>query len=300
MKEFKGKNCLITGAASGIGRSFAMALAKEGMNLYITDINIEDLEKVKNEVVELGATVYSDKCDVSKFEDFKKISKDFYSKLGDLDLLINNAGIAIGGGIENLEIEDWKKVLDVNLWSIIYSLKVFVPRMIKKGSGHIVNVSSGSGLFANVVEPLPYITSKFAVVGLSEALFSRLKPYGINVSVICPTVIKTNIWKAAEIKVPPKLLEDFGKEKIERLYQELKNGIGNTGMSANRAVKKYIRGIKKNQLYVFDNESLKEILSMKGTDLQQFEKFLLEYRETSTKNMQDFFHKHGINIEDYR
>jgi len=300
MKELKGKNCLITGAASGIGRSFTIALAKEGMNLFITDINLEGLEKVKNEVVELGATVYADKCDVSKLEDFKVISENFYSKLGDLDLLINNAGIAIGGGIENLEIEDWKKVLDVNLWSIIYSLKVFVPRMIDKGSGHIVNVSSGSGLFANVFEPLPYITSKFAVVGLSEALFSRLKTYGINVSVICPTVIKTNIWKAAEIKKPPKLLEDFGKEKIERIYQELTDAIGNTGMSPDRAVKKYIRGIKKNQLYVFDNASLKEILSTKGTDLQQFEKFLVEYRETSTKNMQDFFHKHGINIEDYR
>jgi NAD(P)-dependent dehydrogenase (short-subunit alcohol dehydrogenase family) len=300
MKELNNKNCLITGAASGIGRSFALALAKEGMNLYITDINVEGLEKVKNEIEELGAKVYSDRCDVSKFEDFKTISKDFYSKLGDLDLLINNAGIAIGGGIENLEIEDWERVLGVNLWSIIYSLKVFVPRMIEKGSGHIVNVSSGSGLFANVFEPLPYITSKFAVVGLSEALFSRLKTYGINVSVICPTVIKTNIWNAAEIKLPPKLLEDYGKEKIENLYRKLTKGISNSGMSADRAVKKYISGIKKNQLYIFDNGSLLEILSLKGRDLHEFEKFLVGYRETSTKNMLDFFHKHGINIEDYR
>ena len=300
MKEFKGKNCLITGAASGIGRSFAIALAKEGMNLFITDINFEDLEKVKNEIENIGVKVHAGKCDVSIINDFKHTAEEFYAKLGDLDLLINNAGIAIGGGIENLEIEDWKRVLDVNLWSIIYSLKVFVPRMIEKGSGHIVNVSSGSGIFANVIEPLPYITSKFAVVGLSEALFSRLKTYGINVSVICPTVIKTNIWKAAEIKKPLKLLDDFGKEKIERIYQELTNGIGNSGMSADRAVKKYIRGIKKNQLYVFDNESLKPILSMKGTDLQEYEKFLLEIQETSTKNMLDFFHKHGINIEDYR
>lgn len=147
MKELKNKNCLITGASSGIGRSFALALAKEGINLFITDINVEGLEKVKTEIEELGATVYSDRCDVSKFEDFKKIAKNFYSQLGDVDLLINNAGIAIAGGIESLEIEDWKKVLDVNLMSIIYSLKVFVPRMVERGSGHIVNVSSGSGLF---------------------------------------------------------------------------------------------------------------------------------------------------------
>ncbi|KKN49600.1 hypothetical protein LCGC14_0641080, partial [marine sediment metagenome] len=136
MKELKNKNCLITGAASGIGRSFALALAKEGMNLYITDINVEGLEKVKNEVEELGAKVYSDRCDVSKFEDFEVVAKGFYSKLGDVDLLINNAGIAIAGGLKNLEIEDWKKVLDVNLWSIIYSQKIFIPRMLERGSGH--------------------------------------------------------------------------------------------------------------------------------------------------------------------
>jgi short-subunit dehydrogenase len=298
MKELKNKNCLITGASSGIGRSFALALAKEGMNLFITDINVEGLEKVKTEIEELGATVYSDRCDVSKFEDFKKIAKNFYSQLGDVDLLINNAGIAIAGGIESLEIEDWKKVLDVNLMSIIYSLKVFVPRMVEKGSGHIVNVSSGSGLFGSS-EPLPYITSKFAVVGLSEALFSRLKPAGINVSVIVPTIIKTNIWTTSEIKTSPKLLEDFGKEKIEKIYEELIGQISKSGMSSNRAVKKYIRGIKKDQLYIFDNKTLLEILALKGRDLQEYEKFLVDYQVTNTKNIVEYFHKHGINIEDY-
>ena len=298
MKELKNKNCLITGAASGIGRSFALALAKEGMNLYITDINVEGLKKVKAESEELGATVYSDMCDVSKFEDFKTIAENFYSKLGDVDLLINNAGIAIAGGIESLEIEDWKKVLDVNLMSIIYSNKVFVPRMLERGSGHIVNVSSGSGLFGSS-EPLPYITSKFAVVGLSEALFSRLKPAGINVSVIVPTIIRTNIWNTSEIKTSPKLLEDFGKEKIEKIYEELIGQISKSGMSSNRAVKKYIRGIKKDQLYIFDNKTLLEILALKGRDLQEYEKFLVDYQVTNTKNMVEYFHKHGINIEDY-
>ena len=298
MKELQNKNCLITGAASGIGRSFALALAKEGMNLFITDINMEGLEKVKAESEELGATVYSDKCDVSKFEDFKTIAEKFYSKLGDVDLLINNAGIAIAGGIESLEIEDWKKVLDVNLMSIIYSNKVFVPRMLERGSGHIVNVSSGSGLFGSS-EPLPYITSKFAVVGLSEALFSRLKPAGINVSVIVPTIIRTNIWNTSEIKTSPKLLEDFGKEKIEKIYEELIGQISKSGMSSNRAVKKYIRGIKKDQLYIFDNKTLLEILALKGRDLQEYEKFLVDYQVTNTKNMVEYFHKHGINIEDY-
>jgi len=298
LKELKNKNCLITGAASGIGRSFALALAKEGMNLYITDINVEGLEKVKKEIEEIGANVYSDRCDVSKFEDFEAIAKNFDSKLGDVDLLINNAGIAIAGGIENLEIEDWKKVLDINLMSIIYSLKIFIPRMLEKGSGHMVNVSSGSGLFGSS-EPLPYITSKFAVVGLSEALFSRLKNFGINISVIAPTMISTAIWNTSTIKISKKLLKDFGQEKIDKVYDELRDGLSKLGMSADRAVRKYIRGIKKNQLYIFDNKSLLEILSLKGRDLQEYEKFLVEYQDTNSKRMMEIFHKHGINIEDY-
>ncbi len=120
MKDLKNKNCFLTGAASGIGRSFALALAKEGMNLYISDINMERLESVKKEVEELGAKVFTARCDVSKFEDFEKAANDFHSKLGDVDLLINNAGISVGGSIEELELEDWKEVLDINLWSIIY------------------------------------------------------------------------------------------------------------------------------------------------------------------------------------
>jgi len=299
MKELQNKNCLITGAASGIGRSFALALAKEGMKLYITDVNVEDLEKVKTEVEELGVTVYSNKFDVSKFEEFEPIAKDFYTKLGDMDLLINNAGIAISGGIESLEIEDWKKVLDVNLMSVIYSLKVFVPRMIERRSGHIVNVSSGSGIIARSIEPLPYITSKFALVGLSEALYPRLLAYGINVSVVCPTVIRTGIWKASEIKLPPKLIEDFGKEKMDKIIEELTDEISRSGMSPDRAVKKYIRGIKKDQLYVFDNRSLLEALALKGKDIREYEKFLLDYAALNAKNSAIFFNKHGINIEDY-
>ncbi|KKN19601.1 hypothetical protein LCGC14_0944160, partial [marine sediment metagenome] len=162
----------------------------------------------------------------------------------------------------------------------------------------VVNVASGSGLFGST-EPLPYITSKFAVVGLSEALFSRLKNLGINVSVIVPTIINTAIWNTSTIKISPKLLKDFGKKKIDKVYDELREGLSKLGMSSDRAVRKYIRGIKKNQLYIFDNKSLLDILSLKGRDLQEYENFLVEYQGTNAKNMMEIFHKHGINIEDY-
>ena len=99
MKKLKGKNCLITGASSGIGRSLAILLAKEGMNLCIVDIDADNLEIVRKEIDDLGAKVYSRRCDVSILEEIQKIADEFYEKLGDVDLLINNAGVAGGGFI---------------------------------------------------------------------------------------------------------------------------------------------------------------------------------------------------------
>ena len=249
MKDLKNKNCFLTGAASGIGRAFAIALAKEGMNLFISDIDVENLEMVKKEIEEMGAKVIIGKCDVSKYEDFEDIAKEFYSKLGDVDLLINNAGIAIGGPIEQLELEDWKAVLDVNLWSIIHSIKVFLPRMLEKKSGHIVNVASGAGVLGSS-EPLPYITSKFAVVGISEALYGQLYNRGIRVSVIVPSYIKTNIFLTSKFKWPKKLVEDYGVEKIEEIYNTYMKDMASKAMLPKRAVRKYIAQIKENRLYL--------------------------------------------------
>jgi len=300
MKDLMGKTCFLTGAANGIGRSFAKALAKEGMKLFITDIDTEGLERVKNEIEQTGKIVHSMKCDVSKLSDFEEASKEFYSKLGDVDLLINNAGIGLADNLADMDLEIWKSVIDVNLWSIILSLKVFLPRMLERKSGHIVNVASAAGLFGSS-EPLPYITSKFAVVGLSEGLFSRLNMSGINVSVIAPNYIRTNIFEEGlkNMKYDPKMLKDFGKEKLDEVYNTWIDNVINSAMSPDVAVRKYIRQIKKDLLYIFDSKAIKDIMALKGKDLQNYEKLLLDYGEMQAKNMREYFHQHGINIEDY-
>ncbi len=300
MEDFKDKNCFITGAASGIGRSFALALAKQGMNLFITDINMEGLEKVKLDIEKKGVKVFAGKCDVSKYEDFEKSAKDFYNKLGDVDLLINNAGIAMGGDMLDIDLEVWKKVIDTNLWSVIHSMKAFLPRMVKRGSGHIVNVASGAGVLGSA-EPLPYIASKFGVVGLSETFFARLKNLGINVSVIVPAWIKTNILviDTDKIEYPPKLLKDFGKKKLDEVYRSVMDVIANGAISPDDAVEKYLEGIQKNQLYVFDSPNYYDLLAMKGKDPQQYENLLVEGITNRGKVFREHFHKHGINVEDY-
>lgn len=300
MNEFKDKNVFITGAASGIGRSFALALAELGMNLFITDINMGNLERVKRLIEEKGVKVYASKCDVCNYEEFEQVGNEFQNKLGNVDLLINNAGIAIVGSIDNIILEDWKKVLDVNLWSVIHSIKIFLPKMLKRGSGYIVNVASGAGIFGTV-EPLPYITSKFGVVGLTEALYARLKNKGINVSVIVPSYIKTDIFKLESNRMAYslKFLKEHKKEKIDMIYREIFKDIMKNAMPPDRAVKKYIRGIKKNQLYIFDVLATSQILAMKGNNLQQYENFLILYHNNRENLIKEHFRKHGINIENY-
>ena len=298
MKDLKDKNCFITGAAKGIGRSFALALAKEGMNLFITDIDLENLEKVKNEIEDVGVKVYAGKCDVSKFEDFVNIAKEFYSKLGDVDLLINNAGISIAGAVNNLELEDWEKVLNVNLWSVIHSLKVFLPRMIERGSGHIANVSSVNGIIGSP-DPIPYITSKFAVVGLSEALYGQLINRGINVSVILPSYIRTDIYDKSKIRFPKKLIDDAGEQKLEEFRKLMVHEYSRTASSPDRVIKKYIKGIKENQLYISDANWALPTMALKGTSPQKYQDFLKNIHENYFNTMKETFLKIGINIEDY-
>jgi short-subunit dehydrogenase len=297
MTDLSGKNCIITGAAKGIGRALAIGLAKEGMNLFITDIDMDSLGKVKNEIENLGVIAYAEKCDVSQFSDFEKIAPKFYSTLGNLDLLVNNAGITVLGSLIDISWEDWRKVSGVDLWGVIYALKVFLPHMLEKKSGHIVNMASGSGTFGSS-DPLPYIASKFGVVGISEALYGRLKNCGIKVSVITPSYVRTDIFKSKTV-YPPQLIKDIGAEKVEEIHSSIVKEIMSKAKLPERAVKKFITGIKKEQLYLTDLGGIYGVLAQKGTDPQKFEEFLVTYYENFHDIGRKHFLKHGINIDDY-
>lgn len=267
MKNLKHKNCLLTGAASGIGRSLAIGLAKEGMNLYLADIDSVNLEKVKEEIAKIGVKVYTRTCNVSKFEEINEMAKDFYQKLGDLDLLINNAGIAGGGFIEDITLDEWKHVLDVNLWSIIFSIKVFLPKMLERGSGHIVNTGSGAGIVGLPYHP-HYVASKFAVLGLTEALYSELYNTGIIFSVICPIRVRTNIGRTSPIIFDSKFFTVADQEEIKTKLKKFKELFAveyfRAGIEPDFAAKRYIKGIKKNRLYIFDKKILRIALFIKG------------------------------------
>lgn len=302
MRDLQGKNCLITGAASGIGRSLARGLADEGMRLLLVDLDMDGLEKVRQEIEHVGGFVRTARCDVSSFDEMKNLEADARARMGSLDLLINNAGIAGAGFVEELEPQDWKRVFDVNTWSIIYSVRAFLPAMIERGSGHIVNTGSGAGV-VGIPYHIQYVVSKFAVVGLTEALYSELKHVypGIDISVICPTYLNTGIIDRTEMRLSSKLAVDLDGEALNGRIEEFKKRFWvkytGRGMSVDRAVAKYIAGIRKGKLYIFDRRQMNFALFLKGVSDSLYRMALRHEGRGHLGMIQDTLSEMGIRIK---
>jgi NAD(P)-dependent dehydrogenase (short-subunit alcohol dehydrogenase family) len=193
MKEFKGKVAVVTGAASGIGKSMALDFAKRGCLVVLADIEQQSLQAAEREVQALGAQTLSLKVDVSSRDAVRALADAAFTKYGAVHILCNNAGVAIGGPLESARYEDWQWLMAVNVWGVIHGLDAFLPRMIaQKSGGHIVNTASMAGLIASKGMGI-YNTTKYAVVGLSETLAKDLKEYEIGVSVLCPMGVTTRI-----------------------------------------------------------------------------------------------------------
>lgn len=216
MRNFRNQVVVITGAGSGIGRATARAFAREGAKLHLCDLNPERIEKVGEEVRALGAEVHTYVVDVSDREAMARFAEAVYAQAGRVDVLHNNAGIAVGAPIEKHSLADWEKVLAVNLWGVIYGMHFFVPRMIAQGGGHIVNTASGAGL-CGLPGLAAYTTSKFAVVGLSETAGLELDRYGLRVTALCPGIIATNITKDSKVELYDRQGQNL-KHSVDEMY----------------------------------------------------------------------------------
>ena len=202
MKDFRKKVVVITGAGSGIGRATALAFAREGAKLHLSDINRERIETVAKEIRELGAEATPYVVDSTDRAAMAKFAEDVYANAGRVDILHNNAGIAVAAPVEELSLEHWERIININLWGVIHGVHYFLPRMIAQGEGgHIVNTASGAGLIAM---PLlaAYSATKFAIVGLSETMSIELTKYGIHTTALCPGIINTNIVKDTVFVAP--------------------------------------------------------------------------------------------------
>jgi short-subunit dehydrogenase len=191
--EIAGKWALVTGAGSGMGRTTALDLAREGANLMLVDINGDALGKVAREAEMLGVEAHSFCADLTDWDEVRRMADSIHSRWGAVDILVNCAGIAHMCHVVDTPVEDWQRLLAVNLWTIIHMVKAFAPEMMKRKFGQIVNISSGQAFFA-VPTWGPYACTKFAVDGYSEALRYELFWHGVGVTTVFPGIVRTPFY----------------------------------------------------------------------------------------------------------
>jgi short-subunit dehydrogenase len=211
MRELRGKTALVTGAASGIGRAIASRLAAEGVHLFLADINEVGLANVVGELQHVGVEVIGRRCDVAESREISATVAEALNRWGGVDILVNNAGITYYGRTERMSAEHWDQLVRVNLLSHIQFTRELLPSLLARPEAHVLNVCSMFGL-VGMPKLAAYSTTKFAMVGFSDALRAEYGRDGLGVTALCPGFVDTNLFASAplgesqkEAKIPPAL-----------------------------------------------------------------------------------------------
>ena len=214
--ELANKVAVITGGASGIGRGTALALARRGADLVLADIHEERLAETRAAVEALGRRALALRCDVTSDADVERLAQVAIAEMEHVDVLMNNAGVVLCGALESMPVADWQWEFDVNVFGVVRGLRAFLPHMLARGSGYVVNTASMAGLFGLTGPGAPYVASKFAVVGLSESLALYVRPRGIGVSVLCPGAVDTNLGENGRVVglTPDELVADTAASAV--------------------------------------------------------------------------------------
>src|ERR1700733_14306674 len=196
MRELVGRTAFVTGGASGIGLALGRAFAQAGMKVMLADIETDALAAAVETLRDSAPDISGVVCDVADPVSVERAARACHQAFGNVHVVCNNAGVAAAGGIDNISLDNWRWVLDVNLMGVLHGVRAFLPHIRAHGEGgHFVNTASMAGMNGGLGFS-PYTAAKFAVVGMSEGLSEQLKPHGIGVSVLCPHFVRTRIGES--------------------------------------------------------------------------------------------------------
>lgn len=235
MKKFKDRVAVVTGAGSGIGQATAIALARKGCHLALADVNEVGMQQTASTVEGLGRTASQHIVDVADKKAMENFAGEVIDAHGRANIVVNNAGIGIAAPFEDHSLEDLERIININLWGVIYGCWFFIPHLKKEDEAQIVNISSAAGIV-----PAPgmssYCTTKFAVRGLSESIRYELDKYNIGVTSVHPGVINTNIPQATAFLRPE---DQKKKAQGAKMFKRF-------GHSPEMAAEKIVAGIENN------------------------------------------------------
>ncbi len=240
IRIFYDATAIVTGGASGIGRALAEELGRRGCEVVLADMQIEMAQDVATQIQTSGGRAKAVEVDVTDFPAMERLVRKTVESSGRLDYIFNNAGIVIGCTANHYSIEDWNKIIDINLRGVVNGIQAAYFIMIDQGFGHIVNTASMAGLMPNPVN-VAYAATKHAVVGLSQSLRVEAAQMGIRVSVICPGVIRTPILEGGKYG---KILMNIPAEKLRDMLEEL------MPMAPDVLAKKVLNAVAKNRAII--------------------------------------------------
>jgi NAD(P)-dependent dehydrogenase (short-subunit alcohol dehydrogenase family) len=265
MRELKGKVAAVTGAASGLGRAMALAFADEGMHVALGDV--ADTRDVFAQIEKRGVRAVSMKLDVSKAAEVEAFAQLVDRDLGGAHVVCNNAGVSPLGAAWEMSLGDWQWIMGVNLWGVIHGVRTFVPRLIARNEGHVVNTASVAGLI-NPPGTAAYNVTKHAVVALSETLYHDLRERqsAVGVSVLCPAYVPTGIADSERnrptgVEPTPKTRETLAREAM------LKKAVASGRLSAEDVARAVVQAVKEERFYVLTHPRIKGAIRARMEDI---------------------------------
>jgi len=258
MREFAGKTAFVTGGAGGIGLALGRAFAQAGMKVMLADIEADALQAAVKSLQEISPDISGTVCDVADAASVERAAQASFDAFGRVHVVCNNAGVAAGGGIDHISLDNWRWVIDVNLMGVLHGIKSFLPHIRAHGEGgHIVNTASMAGMQTGLGFS-PYGATKFAVVSMSEGLSLQLKPHGIGVSVLCPSFVRTRIGESGRNRP-----ERYGRPQpldpaspAAAMVAEIARNI-DAGLEPDAVAARVLTAIREDELYIFTHPGMR-------------------------------------------